>query len=266
MSRVVSIISLVLWCACSKAPLAPDDVDGEARWFLVNYDTASDADVADAIAKFHKASGAAALTHANPLEDTLRHLQAGDPAAVGKPDGDANSARGMITVTLMPCALASLQPLVVAQNQDVLHPGSYDSYQRTYTSDDAAFASGKSDTLTWTVDIAATPLSGHAYTETLLGGARHVNATAGATIAGPYLLARTLLPHPGAMHDASDYFRQDYQIDVFYERAPGETVHLFAVWRQAKFSLFDTDGDTLVGLMLSNFAKWDDVTAGHCGK
>jgi hypothetical protein len=59
---------------------------------------------------------------------------------------------------------------------------------------------------------------------------------------------------------------QDYQIDLFYERAPGEVIHMFAVWRQMNVGTLSTNDDILVNIMLANFVEWDQEFSKLCGK
>ena len=64
--------------------------------------------------------------------------------------------------------------------------------------------------------------------------------------------------------DSSAQFDQDYQIDLYYERSPGELVHMFAVWRRMSFNTRSTDDDFFVSTALSSFIDWDVRMAELC--
>lgn len=261
MKRVWLVVSVAVLAGCSVDP-APTGLEEIARWTWVNYEAADDDALADAIVKLH------AEVEALPVDDALEgyidaRLTKEDLEPVGLHEkNDPSKARGLLVATVIECPLAKVEPLIWALNQDELHPGTYDTYKREHTSSLEAYTSRKEPFLTWTTDIKATPLPGTTYTERILGGARWVPQSPH----GPVLLSRTVLPEPAKFDDADDYFRQDYQIEIFYERSPGQTVHVFGVWREMKVGGFETEGDTLASIQLSNFVKWDEKIEEICKK
>lgn len=262
MRHVTLVVSMLLACGCGVDP-APAGIENVAKWTWVNYDAADDEAIADAIVKLH------AETKNVPADEPVKgsldvRLSAEDLAPVGL-DGvnDPSKARGLLAVTIIECPLAKLEPLVYALNQDEQHPDSYDAYKRTHTSDLATYQSREADTLTWTTELTATvsAIGSTTYSETLSGGVRWVPDTPH----GPVLLSRTWLTQPATFEEeGDDYFRQDYQIEIFYERAPGETVHVFGVWREMRMLGFDMDDDVLHSTQLGGFIDWDEQVEELC--
>jgi len=158
-----------------------------------------------------------------------------------------------------------LRAILARQDQDQLYEGEYDSYTRTYTSDYDDFASGESSTLAWKVEMEAEWMAGASYTEVLRGGLRWVpEIDEDTTPWGPILMARTWLPQEADFDNDDFYFQQDYQIEVFWERAPSQIVHMYGLWREAGFLEASTDDDTIVHHMTEALGEWDDTTAEIC--
>lgn len=253
MKRIWLMVSMAVFAGCSVDP-APTGVEEIARWTWANYEAADDEAVADAIVKLH------AELKDMPVDDSLEgsvdaRLTREELEPVGLHEkNDPSKARGLLVATVIECPLAKVEPLIWALNQDELHPGTYDTYKREHTSSLDAFTSRQAPLLTWTTDLEATSPFGNTYNSRLFGGARWVPESPH----GPVLLSRTVLPEPAKFEDDDAYFRQDYQIELFYERAPGETVHVFAVWREMKVDGLDSEGDTLVSFQMSSFVQWDE--------
>ena len=70
-------------------------------------------------------------------------------ALVGKEDSDASLLSGVYFVSKVNCSISGIEPNVYATNQDDLHPDTYISYARTYTSDFDAYVNREVDLLTW---------------------------------------------------------------------------------------------------------------------
>lgn len=259
--------------ACLNAtppPQAPDALDENLRWFWVNAVALDDAALREGAAKLAVAGKADTRTTA--LKSATRNrLQPAELAVVGlDKTNDPSTARGMMIVNVFPCTLDKLQRILVAQDQKSQYAGVYDSYLRTYTSDAAAFTAGTADVLTWDVDLQATMPVDDPYTSSIKGGVRRVTAPADSATKGPFLLARTWLPAPATFlrPTSTSYFRQDYQLEVFWEQAPGTIFHAYAMWRDIKNGGFNLtiEDNGFMNLVLDNLVKWDDTTAALCGK
>lgn len=251
-----------LLLACRHPDPAPEDVDGLARWFWAHYDDEDDA-IAEAVANAHAALGADALEDAT--DGLISDLAAEDLATVGLSEThDPTLAAGMYLSNVFACELGQLEEIVYHLAQDELYEGVYDAYSRSYTSDFDAYVAREAPTLGWEVEISTSVgLPNSAYTEWLDGGVRYVPDSD----YGPVLLARTWMPGPAEFEDPDKSFEQDYQIEVYWERAPGEIVHLYAIWRQIDLGGgLDQDSDLVVGTTLNNLAKWDEATAELCAE
>jgi hypothetical protein len=230
--------------ACAPPPRPPADVDGLARWFYSEYDAASDRAVAEAVANLHAALRAGEIEA--PEQGRLSPLpEAADPGRV----------RGMLLVNLIRCPLAEVERLHTARDQRAIHP-SFDRYERSYTSDPDAYFARRNPRLDWQ----------NRYTVSLLGSSCEAEVEGGARFASGALLSRARLARPARFNNPDDYFRQDYQIQLFYERAPGEVVHLFAVWREMRFAGFSSDDDLFAALTLDSFARGDEEIEAHCAR
>jgi hypothetical protein len=182
----------------------------------------------------------------------------------------ATASPGLLEASEMPCTLDQIEPLLYDTDQDKIHSGSYDSYARTYTSSLSAYQARTTETLAWTSTYKP---DGVSYQATVNGGLRRIPSL-GATQSpfGPILLARTWMPKAATGLPSGQEFKQDYQMEVYYERTPGHTVHTFADWRDINISydgLPGTYGQTNTlyqTLVLSNDVSWDQTIANQCGK
>lgn len=256
-----------LGCLNQTPPsLAPDAVDANLRWFWVNGDTASDETLIDGAGKL--AIAGKADTRTAPLKGQMRdRLEPADLANVGLQDNDPSTARGVLVVNLFDCTLDKLQAILLSQDQITQYPDVYKSYVRTYTSDADAFTSGRSQVLTWDVDVQAPLPVDDVYSSLLRGGVRRVEAPVESPTHGPFLIARTWLTAPATFSSTStSYFRQDYQIEVFWEQAPGRIFHGYGMWRDIKVGGFNLtiEDNGFLNIVLDNLVAWDTRTAELC--
>jgi hypothetical protein len=250
---------------CGHVDAAPMTVDGLIHYFWDHYSTGSDEEIAMGVRSLHTNG------HADKLGDaqggSFSHPTADELGIVGLQDHDPKKARGMYVFDVIHCSLDQVEKIVAALDQDKLYTGVYDSYDRKYTSDFDTYMSRKSPTLTWDVDIAATILGAH-YTESLHGGLRRVEPIdTMATPFGPTLMARAYMPSPAQFPGSGKTWNQDYQIEVYYERAMGETVHLYGIWRQMDLGTFlnlNTDNDEVVSTIVGHLVDWDNQTVALC--
>lgn len=245
----VTLLALLTGC---KVEPAPEDIDGLTRWFWTEYETATDAELAEAIAHLHTALDGGAV--GDPRTGELSDLSPDDVAHVTLDAGtDPTIARGFFMAYRFDCTLHALAPILAYQDQNALYQV-YDAYARTYTSDAEAFADGSAATLSWEVSITTT-LVGTTYTEQVQGGVRD---------GGDALIARTWMPSPAVFEDSDWSFDQDYQIEAWYEPTPGELVHLYGIWRWMELGSIDMNSDGMLNTTLNNMQDWDDHTAELC--
>jgi hypothetical protein len=253
---------LLVLGACSSDP-APTEVDDLARWFWLHHEDGTDKELADGLQKLEKQL--AGLEVDAKETAFLTELKHGDVANVGG-EGDFNlaNARGMLMQNVIKCSFPKTESLFIAPDQKRVH-ASYDSYTRKYTSSFDDYVSRATKLLLMENTYAVSAL-GSSYTATLSGHVRFLPArTTGDAPRGAALFYRATLPTPAKFNNDSDYFRQEYQEQIFYERAPEEVVHFFAVWRDIKMSGQDAQGSLLPQITLEQLAGGDDDYEKHCG-
>ena len=256
-----------LGCLDQTPPeLAPEAVDANLRWFWVHGDAADDATLVDAAGKL--AVSGKADTRTTPLKGQMRdRLVAADLTNVGLEANDPSTARGVLVVNMFDCTLDKLQAILISKEQITQYPDVYKSYVRSYTSDADAFVGGAKNTLTWDVDVQAALPVDDVYSSLLHGGLRRVPAPADSPTKGPFLIARTWLSAPASFPATStSYFKQDYQIEVFWEQSPGRIFHGYGMWRDIKVGGFGLtiEDNGFLNIVLDNLVKWDDRTTELC--
>ena len=263
--RTTAALGLALAVAgCESVEAAPEDIDGLFHYFWSKYDPGSDEELALAVLNAHEAVGGDTL--AEVVDGTLSEFSREQMDLVGMREGArASDLAGMYLVNAIPCSVAAVERIVTDLAQDELYEGEYVEYDRRYTSDADAYWARDASQLTWDVDISAEFVAGAPYSEFIHGGTRYVPVVDDETSPfGPVLLARTWMPEEAVFENDDYYFTQDYQIEVYYERAAGEVIHLYGLWRRSGFLDLNTDGEFLVRQILNALADWDDRTAELC--
>jgi hypothetical protein len=254
-------VTVLLLAGCRAVDPAPTDIDGVMHAWWTGYDDPNEAR-ATAVVNAHAVTGIASI--APPEDGTLSDLAPADLELVGLGDRDPGLASGMFLLNRFPCDLDVLERTLIALNQDELYGGAYDAYARTYTSDADAWLSGDTERLTWDISLTSSYV-GSTFDETLRGEIRRVPSLDDeATPFGPVLFQRTWMPTPAVFASGSNRFEQDYQIEVYYQVAPGEIAHQYAIWREIEVAGLDNDSEILVGITLNNLAKFDEGTAAIC--
>ena len=268
--RTVPLALLLLSGCLDNTPptLAPDALDDNLRWTWRNADTADDASLRDAASKL--ATAGKAETRTTPLKGQARlRLEAEDVQAVGLGGNDPSAARGLLIVNPFDCTLSRLQAILSAGDQASQYPDVYKSYARTFRTDQAAFLSGSAQRLDWDVTLKAALPVEDVYESRLRGGLRRVKGEATEATHGDFLVARTWLTAPAAFSAGStSYFKQDYQVEIFWEQSPGKIFHAYGVWREIKVGSVNLtiEDDGFAQIVLDNLVKWDEQTARLCAQ
>lgn len=197
-----------------------------------------------------------------PLKLRIGSIQPEQLEQIGFGAKDGTAAQGMLVVPELDCTLEQVQKLVVAKNQLELYPGLYDEYARNYTSSALDFVAGRASTVTWRTDYKASAI-GNTYLANLTGGARRVRGVA--PDGKDVLLSRTYLNEPAKFISGEDAaFDQDYQIELYWERTPGKTLHFYGLWRQFRIGQLSAKEDLYVALVLGNLIDFDVRTSKIC--
>ena len=253
---------LLLAVGCSRPDPAPDDLDGVLHFLWSGWEEGSDASLEGGIANLDAAllsleEQGEGLPYKGTQTDLTREEIDTLTFTGGVPD--PSLANGFFVGTEMACSAAEIDELFAALDQDELHPGTYDFYERVYTSDPEPYFAREVDRLTWDVEIHASPV-GFDYIEFIQGGSRFLEWDGGGVVLG-----RTHLIEPATEDDDNKSFDQDYQLDVYYERAPGELVHLWVIWRQIDLGSYgDQDSTALIAITLGEGEDWDEDTEALC--
>lgn len=251
---------LLLLAACGHVEPAPEDLDGLAHWMWEKYATSSDEELAVAVGNLDAAIG----TLTEPRTGGLSDLTASEQGTVtlAEPQDPAD-ATGMFVLDTLPCTLDQADRIAYDLDQDVLYEDVYDSYHREYTSDLDAYTTRQDPFLSWHSTIGATVL-GNSYVEEVEGGLRWSEPVPAAPL-GPFLLARAFLAEPAVFENDAASFRQDYQLELFYERDAGSVIHAWFLWREMDYGAgLDTNNEDIVALMLNKLEEWDEHTAAIC--
>lgn len=265
----LAALAVLLGSACPPpVEPAPKDLDGVAHWLWNNYLLADDASVGDAINKLHKAVDGDSLDES--LSGGLTRLEKDELAWVGLDGKDPDGAVGLYVVNHTECDLETLEEMVYELDQQQFFPEAYQSYDRRYTSDFDAYRSREEPFLTWHVNIDATISGGVInipYSESIDGGIRYVpEIDEETTPFGPMLLTHTFMPEPATFEEDVNEWPLDFQIAAYYERAPGEVVHFYGVWREMIFGGvgLSTEDAWVQNIQFDNMIAWHERTEEIC--
>lgn len=256
-------MALTLLAGCKPVEPAPDDLDGLFKWLWNHFEDASDADYAQAAMDLADVSGVLDQALGEAVDGTLTDLTRTEQDAVGmREDADPSVNQGLFLLNRFACTTPKLESIVVELDQMGNYGDAYDAYERRYTSDDAAYWARDVSTVSFVSDIEAT-LLGAAYTESIHGTVRYVDpGDAGV----PLVAARYHLPEPAVFGNDDFFFEQDYQVELYWESAPGELVHLYGLWRLMGFLQTDLSGGNLQRQVLNGLADWDSQTEALCAE
>jgi hypothetical protein len=250
---------------CKNVEPAPENLDELAHYYWDHYDDGDDEALAGGILNLHAAIDGASRD--DVTDGSISNLSLDQLALVGMEHEDPSDAYGVYIANLIEgCTLEEIEFLTYAANQDELHSGTYVSYDREYDVDLDTYLAREVDILTW---LTTYEVSGFAsdYTAQLNGWLRYVPATDPETSPyGPMLLSRAVLNEP-AFFSGSDEraLFQDYQLEIYYERAPGEILHFYVIWRDmVPLANQDFSSESTQRLVLDGLAEWDEDAEAYC--
>src|SRR5262249_32733393 len=160
----------LLGCHVAKAPSEQDSL---LHYLWQNYD-ADDQTWVAAVAAVHTTLGADKLRTGGDVSGRISGLSVEEIDRVAydaRPD--PARARGFFFFRKVACPLGHIERAFYAANQNELYPGTYDAYQRTFSTGLEAYVSGVSNRLAWASSIDATILSS-SYHEDTVGEMRRV--------------------------------------------------------------------------------------------
>lgn len=252
------------WFLGCRVAEIPEDLDGLVHYAWQKHETGTDEELAATVAALDHAIGGATLEEA--FDGTVSRLSIDEVAPLGITDRDPSLAAGIFLQNVVACDLDMMAAIVTWPAQDELYADVYDAYARTYVGDLELFLSGAADFLEWEVNFEARVL-GASYTSSTNALLRRIpeNALRETEITGAYV-ARYFAPTAAVFEEGSEKtFEQDYQYEVYWERASGQTLHAYAMWRQANWGVGLTSEDEAVQrIVLNGMESWDDDTEEIC--
>ena len=243
----------------------PAETDGLAHWLWLHYPDNDDATAREAVDKL--LAKAPVDVETNPDQGLLSYLTHEELALVDLGDRNPTTAQGMMLFDVIDCSVDALERVLYDLDQKQFHNDAYATYQRSYTSDFAAYQARTEKQLSWSAELQASFIpGGELYTERLRGGLRYLPA-AGAS-APAQLLGRTYMTEPVVFNSADTSFSLDFHIEAFAPRSDGKLIHFIGIWREVNISSVGWDSDDVhdVQMMLDSIAGWDqDIEAGCSG-
>ncbi len=265
---------LLIPSGCRKLDPIPEDADGAASWLYRNQDSEDTEEIIAAMGVVIDAldidpevefvEGLLLPLDAASVEVVgriaVQTLPTDEQAAVTEEDLDAGTyvvleeQQGMVVASIIPCAVEEVVGVVIRTDQDVVQ-GGYDVYDREYTSADDALDNG--EMLGWETNYTISAL-GTTYEATILGQLRFLNEEQ------THAIARAHLPTPAVFTRGGRYFRQDYQLDLFAPTDDGQTIHIFAVWRDMNLGGFHSSSAAYIATVSNAFRDSDVAIATVC--
>jgi hypothetical protein len=262
------MLLIAVFAGCKNVEEIPADLDGVLHYLWQSLDDGTPAELAEGVVNLDRALDAKSLTEAT--DGSLSRLTKAEVEPLGVVDRDPADAAGIFLGNVVHCPLPEVVEIVTWPAQDELYPGVYDSYDRTYHGDIGAFLAGDPDELRWDLDYAAAVL-GASYTGRTEALLRRVDGSAYEDGEAPFdeaYLVRFFAPEPADFEEgSSNTFDQDYQFEVYWSRRPAETLHAYAMWREADWGAgFTSEHESVQRLLLNGMADWDKDTDKICAE
>lgn len=253
---------IVLLTGCRGVDAAPTGIDDLAHYLWRQQEQGTPEESQAAIENLHAALGADVIEDA--IDGTISPLTREEAALVDNDDEDPTLAQGVYMAKLIHCDMDTFETIVSHPDQDRLYTDLYDHYTRNFEGDRDAWVAGSLDDLHLTFR----------YTGSALGATYDAASDARLQRIQPVdngrfervVFYRSYFPEPAVFQGNSDKdFRQDYQMELYWERAPGEIVHFYGMWREADWGGGFTSNDPPVQrLLLNALADFDDTTDELC--
>ena len=245
--------------ACAKPIEAPADLDGLLHWFFTHWEDATDEELRAAATNLAPLVPTASRGTVSPMTEAEQATVALDG------EQDIAQATGIFVVGPVACSFADFERVRYAIDQEGLYEAvtgdeEYIAYDREYHSDVDAYEARSVPSLTWHTLYSIKPVTTE-YTADVEGGIRFVSAEGDS---GPVAIERAYLPSPATFAaETSDYFEQDYQVDVLLPAGDG-SVHAYGVWRDLSSLGLTDESDGVQNLILDGLEQYDRDTELVC--
>lgn len=256
-------VAFLLSAGCNVDP-APEDLDGLAHWFWQHLDDEEPEELQEGAVNLFEALEGESFE--GPLFGTISTLSAEELDLVGHGDESTAELYGVLMANDMDCSTAGLEYQIYAPNQAEMHPSTYVSYDREFTSDREAYEAREADWIEWQSRYVVEGLGAN-YSATINGWLRYVAELPDHELGGPLLVARGVLDEPAPFGDSEERgIFQDYQLEIYFPMGPQRTMHVYAIWREMVYLSSATFGDDAVqDLVLEGLYDWDVDALDYCG-
>ncbi len=271
LSRVVVTALSLTGVGCATEP-APDGLDDLSRFLWARFDPAEglergtqETEIRDAVVQLQAEFDALGVTDDAPFTGTLDDLEAEDVAdleGVGDRADDIALVQGFALANVARCTMAQEIGLVMSNRAKEIHPDVYETYEKEFDGDPAAFRDGEVDLMRWrtTYKIAPPPV-GSAYTAKLRASGRRIPAS---DDVGEIFMTRVHLLEPADFDGEGSSFDLDFQTEIYVDNGDGTLNHFYAMWRRMVLGPVDSSSELFVGQTLSGFVDFENRVEAAC--
>lgn len=256
--------ALALSTGCRQIDPAPAELGALVQFFFTDFETAEDETMAEAVRNLDELVGGASLEYQEGYVDNLPQ-EALD--ATGYDHADAAEGIGLFMANPIACDMDRMVELVTMKEQVETY-GTYDSFDREWTTDIAAFRTQEELWGGWEDAFHyKNGLLGIDYTAETEGEARWIpDLDAEQTPWGAVLITRRSMVAPAVNENEEHSYPQDWRAEVYYQRPEGHIVHLAAMWREAVFGSLSHEDELAQRTMLNGLKDWDKDSDKACAE
>jgi hypothetical protein len=267
---LVVALSSVVSTGCAKE--APDGLDDLATFLWARFEPAGgleqgtqETEIRDAVQKLRDQFEQIPVTPEAPFTGTLKDIDeaaVADLENVGDRAADIALAQGFVLANFTSCSIAQQVGLVASNRAMEIHPDVYESYDKDFDDDTAAFKSGDLDFMTWrTTYTLLPPPVGSAYTAKLRGAGRRIEA---GDDVGEIFLTRVHLLEPATFDGEGSTFDLDFQMELYVDNGDDTLSHFYTMWRHMVLGPVDSSSEAFIGPTLSGFVDFEDRVEAAC--
>lgn len=262
MRLLLALPPLLLATGCRQIDPAPAELGALIQFFFTDFDTAEDETMAEAVRNLDDLVGGATLEYQEGYVDAFAKEHAD---ATGYDHADPADGIGLYIVNPVACDMDRMVELVTMKEQVETY-GTYESFDREWTSDIAAFRTMEELEAGW--DDAfhyQNGLLGIDYTAETEGWGRWIpELDEEQSPWGPILVTRRAMVEPAVNAKEDHSYPQDWRAEVYYARPEGHIVHLAAMWREAVFGGLSHEDELAQRTMLNGLKDWDKDSEKAC--
>jgi hypothetical protein len=267
---LVVVTSSLLLPGCAKE--APDGFDDLATFLWQRFEPAGgleqgtqETEIRGAVKKLLGEFEKIPVTADAPFTGTLKDIddnEVADLEGVGDRADDIALAQGFVLANIGGCSMDQEVGLVASNRAMELHPDVYESYDKQFDDDTAAFKAGDLHFMTWkTTYKLLPPPVGSAYTAKLRGAGRRIDA---GDDVGEIFMTRVHLLEPAEFEGSGSTFDLDFQMELYVDNGDDTLSHFYAMWRHMVLGPVDSSSEAFIGPTLSGFVDFEEEVEAAC--